>query len=41
VACGTTIDAANKNAPGTTQPFGRREAPELAPTTVTQPFHRL
>jgi hypothetical protein len=41
MACGTTIDTAKNEAPGTTQPFsGRREAPDPA-TTVTQPFHRL
>jgi hypothetical protein len=41
-ACGTTIDAANSRAPGTTQPFSRREAPEPPPAgTITQPFHRL
>jgi hypothetical protein len=40
MACGTTIDAANNRAPGTTQPFSRGEAPKPA-TTVTQPFQRL
>lgn len=40
MACGTTIDAANRGAPGTTQPFSRREAPKPA-TTDTQPFQRL
>ncbi len=39
-ACGTTIDAANKGAPGATQPFSPREAPKPA-TTITQPFRRL
>ena len=38
MACGTTIDAANRATPRTTQPFSGRGAPEPA---TTQPFHRL
>jgi hypothetical protein len=45
VACGTTMDAARKGAPGparapgTTQPFTPKGAPE--PSTSTQPFRQL
>jgi hypothetical protein len=38
MACGTTIGAANREAPGATQPFSPKEAPKPA---TTQPFHRL